>query len=302
VTGTLREAGVPGEVVTWADVLHDGPVPAGSPAGVRRARARHLAARGWADAADVERRFADRERLLESYADGRYVLWFEADLFDQLLLLQVLDALSGVSVDPARATLVSVGEYRGIAHFAGLGQLTPEQLAPLASEGTPLTAESMELAASAWAAFRAADPSGLAQITGSRSPELRFLGEAFGRLLQEYPSRTDGLSLTQRRILLAAASGPEPAGRIFRTVSQQERRPFLGDGAFFASLRELAGCEVPLLTGDDVRLTDAGRDVLAGRADHVRLSGIDRWIGGVHLAGRAPAWRYDERLEVLVPG
>ncbi|HYW24424.1 MAG TPA: hypothetical protein VE953_09680 [Terriglobales bacterium] len=303
VSGTLREARVPGEVLTWAEVLHDGPVPAGTPAELHRTRARHLAARGWADAADAERQFAERERLLGSYTDGRYVLWFEADLFDQLLLLQVLDALSRLGADPARATLVSVGEYRGIAHFAGLGQLTTGQLAPLAGEGTPLTPEAMGLAASAWAAFRSADPAGLAGLTGARSPELRFLGEAFGRLLQEYPSRTDGLSLTQRRILLAAADGPAPAGRIFRTISQQERRPFLGDTSFFAYLGDLAACEVPLLTaGDGVRLTAAGREVLAGREDHARLNGIDRWIGGVHLVGRAPAWRYDERLEVLTPG
>jgi hypothetical protein len=68
-------------------------------------------------------------------------------------------------------------------------------------------------------------------------------------------------------------------------------------------LNELAECEVPLLeTEGGVRLTEAGREVLAGRADHARLSGIDRWIGGVHLTGREPSWRYDERLEILVPG
>ena len=35
-----------------------------------------------------------------------------------------------------------------------------------------------------------------------------------------------------------------------------------------------------------VALTDAGRGVLDGAADHVALNGIDRWIGGVHLVGR----------------
>jgi hypothetical protein len=29
---------------------------------------------------------------------------------------------------------------------------------------------------------------------------------------------------------------------------------------------------------------------------------VDRWIGGVHLTGTRPAWRYDERLETLRPG
>lgn len=307
VSGTLRVAGVAGRVLTWADVLHDGPVPAGDQAELRRVRARHLASRGWAEAAATERQFAERQRVLDSHAGGDYVLWFEADLYDQLLLLQVLDALGRLRVDPPRITLVSIGEYRGIAHFGGLGQLTAEQLASLAGEGTPLTAEALDLAAAAWDAFRSPDPMGLATITRARSPELRFLGEAFGRLLNEYPSRTDGLSVTQRRILQAAASGA-PAGQVFRAIWEQERRPFLADTPFEATARELAGCQVPLLTigrPDEpfgrrpIGLTDAGHEVLAGREDHVRRSGIDRWIGGVHLVGREPRWRYDERLETL---
>src|SRR6266496_1307184 len=68
VSGTLRAAGLGGRVLTWADVLHDGPVPGGAPAGLRRARAAHLAARGWGDAAAIERRFAARDRLLERCA------------------------------------------------------------------------------------------------------------------------------------------------------------------------------------------------------------------------------------------
>ena len=41
-------------------------------------------------------------------------------------------------------------------------------------------------------------------------------------------------------------------------------------------------------------------EVLAARRDHVRLNGIDPWVGGVHLAGRSTPWRYDERLETLL--
>jgi hypothetical protein len=38
-----------------------------------------------------------------------------------------------------------------------------------------------------------------------------------------------------------------------------------------------------------VHLTASGGEVLAGRADHVRLNGVDRWIGGTHLTGTGPA-------------
>jgi hypothetical protein len=49
-----------------------------------------------------------------------------------------------------------------------------------------------------------------------------------------------------------------------------------------------------------VRLTGAGRRVLDGDADHVALNGIDRWIGGVHLTGRAVRWRWNDATEAIV--
>jgi hypothetical protein len=39
--------------------------------------------------------------------------------------------------------------------------------------------------------------------------------------------------------------------------------------------------------------------VLEGRADHVALNDVDRWIGGVHLSGRAVPWRFDEGTETI---
>ena len=52
---------------------------------------------------------------------------------------------------------------------------------------------------------------------------------------------------------------------------------------------------------DTVAITTAGREVLAGRADHVRLNGVDVWRGGVYLSGsdRSP-WRWDRGDETLV--
>jgi len=49
-----------------------------------------------------------------------------------------------------------------------------------------------------------------------------------------------------------------------------------------------------------VALTEAGRRVLDGAADHVELNGVDRWIGGVHLLGREVSWRWDDGVEAIV--
>jgi hypothetical protein len=44
----------------------------------------------------------------------------------------------------------------------------------------------------------------------------------------------------------------------------------------------------------------AGLRVLRAEADHVALNGVDRWIGGVHLAGADSRWRWDEGTESVV--
>jgi hypothetical protein len=43
------------------------------------------------------------------------VLWFEADLYDQLQIAQILGALGELRVTPGRITLVCIGEYPGTA-------------------------------------------------------------------------------------------------------------------------------------------------------------------------------------------
>jgi hypothetical protein len=312
VVDLLRRAGLARDALAWVDALHEGPVPAGlGDAELRRARAEFLAAADGVAAAEVAGRLEARDRALDANRDGGYLLWFEADLYDQLQIAQVLTALGGLGVAPGRVTLVCVGEYPGVAHFGGLGQLEPEQLPGLLdTAAVRLTAGAFDLAAAAWAALRAEDPGGLDRIAASRSPELRFLGDAYDRLRREYPSTRDGLSLTERRILAATAEGPGPvpAGTVFARVGEREPRPFLADLFCFRAMDRLAGVRVPLLAADPdgpvaaatrLRLTGAGRAVLAGEADHVALNGVDRWVGGVHLQGPEARWRFDEGTESI---
>jgi hypothetical protein len=49
---------------------------------------------------------------------------------------------------------------------------------------------------------------------------------------------------------------------------------------------------------DEVRLTETGESVMRGARDRVRLNGIDRWLGGVHLEGPDAAWRWDGRTVI----
>ncbi|HEX5899436.1 MAG TPA: DUF1835 domain-containing protein [Solirubrobacteraceae bacterium] len=298
---SLRQTSPVERVVAWRDVLHEGPVPDLGEAELRGVRASFLGTR----VGELE----ERDAALATGRDGEYVLWFEADLYDQLQIAQILARLAALRVPAERITLICIGEYLGIARFGGLGELRPDQLEELpAAAAVTLTDEALDLATRAWAALRGPDPRGLGTIVAARSPQLRFMPEAFDRLGREYPWTRDGLSLTERRLLAAVAEGAGTAGEAFVRGAAREARPFLGDTWAFAAIERLGRAEVPLLSVEagvvdrhtPVALTEVGRRVLDGAADHVALNGVDRWVGGVHLEGREVPWRWDEGVEGVV--
>jgi len=171
--GTVLQTALVERVLPWRDVLHEGPVPALDDEELRRVRAAFLAEDGSNESASILRWLEERDRTLASSRDGELVLWFEADLYDQL---------------------------------------------------------------------------------GAR-----------------------------------------------------EARPFLGDAFCFRIIARLARARTPLLdvetpivgAGTALQLTPAGRRVLDGELDSVRLNWIDRWIGGVHLSGVEARRRWDEGAETI---
>ncbi len=223
--------GLARRVVYWRDILHEGPVPEVAPAELRRIRADYLTGYGGVERAEAVRQFTERDQALEASRDGEYVLWFEADLYDQLQIAEILARLAGLGVPAGCITLICIGEHAGIARFGGLGELTAGQLRelPHTNACARLTLAALELATRAWAAFRAPTPEALGAIAATRLGELRFLGEAFDRLSREYPAARDGLSLTERRVLAAVADGAPHAGRAVGRAQARETRPYMGD-------------------------------------------------------------------------
>ena len=142
----------------------------------------------------------------------------------------------------------------------------------------------MRLAVRAWDALTAPEPHALLEV-GS-TPELRFMGEAFKRLAQEYPWRRDGLSLSERRLL---AGTPGTKYQLFERAWRKEQRPFLGDTFAFERLDRLA----PLLDDEDgvLRLNERGERVLAGE-ETLRHRALDRrrarHAGDAVALGRRP--------------
>ncbi|HEV3138979.1 MAG TPA: DUF1835 domain-containing protein [Vicinamibacterales bacterium] len=297
-------------VVITIDPLFDGPARALEGEEWAEMRARHLGldyTQSTLAEWDAGIRGADRH--------DEVVLWFEHDLYDQLLLIRTLDLLARQRADRLRrqaeqapplhttVSLICIDRFPGVEPFYGLGQLNAVQLKSLFPARKAVTARQYDVASAAWRAFREPDPSALVELVRANGAldALPFLRAAIVRFFEEFPSTSNGLSRTQQLALDALAGTPMRLHELFRSAQRREARPFMGDLGFFDIVRDFASARVPLVTidGDAVAITDAGREVRDGRRNAIAVNGIDQWRGGVHLTNAQP-WRWDAGTQTLV--
>ena len=287
---TIRQTGIAGTVLPWRDVLHEGPVPAGlTLEAMSEVRARFLEV-------TVEE-FRLRDHILKAgLGEDEIVLWFEADLYDQLQILQILDWLGRQQHRPM-LSMICIGEYPGIANFQGIGQLTVKQMAGLFPDRRVVTQKQIELATEAWRAFTAPDPGHLNRMVFADTSALPFLGEAILRALDLYPLTTNGLDRSERQVLQVLSAGPMTFPDLFPRTQALEERPFMGDTTLWDRILHLTKGPAPavvVVEGSILSLTPFGRECFHGMADFIARNGIDRWIGGVHLT-KESRWRWDPR-------
>jgi Domain of unknown function (DUF1835) len=313
----LRAAGIPGAVTLSADLLYEGPAAAAtSPERWRRQRARFLAECGYDGYDEGLAKLTSWDRALEDFHNhDEVVLWFEHDLFDQLQLCRVLAWFASRETGLTDLSLVQAGDY--------LGLMPPQQLSGLLEARRPVTDPQKRLALAAWSAFCGPEPTRIEALLrsealrGSNSP-LPWLAAALRRHLEEFPGLADGLSRSERQALAAAAAEPLPFSAVLAATQRMEERVFMTDLSLLRRLQDLAAGARPLLRLDApsaafvrparasasrnpmVTVTHTGLRVLAEQEDWIALrGGIDLWLGGVHLQGREPAWRWDRESRRL---
>ena len=310
-TGLIELSGVPGRTMVWCDVLYEGPVPGDvSEEELVRVRAEFLAGPG-ENADDVVADLRYWRTAIEQQHYDELVLWYEHDLFDQLNLIQILTHLGRARI--ARpVSLVSIDSYPGHADFKGIGELEPSDIPNLFELRKPITEAQIALGERAWRAYRADDPRRIEALLDTDTKALPFLARALRRHLEEFPSATNGLSKSEQRLLEQALVGPANLVEAWQRMHEGERGYYITDSSFVERATELANTSPPLVTlraqhsdsgafpNGDYELTGSGRKVLAGDEDRLRLCGLDRWLGGVHLNGHGPAWRWSENRGGLI--
>jgi RNA polymerase sigma factor (sigma-70 family) len=309
---SLEPSSVRGTFSVWGDVFYEGPVP-------RDVSDRELV--------EVRARFHAGERFsydealamgmrwltgLESYHEhDEVVIWCEHDLYDQMLLINLLDWFARRAERPKQLSLICIGEFPAVVPFYGLGQLDSEQLASLLDTRQRVSERQLALGQSAWRAFTGDDPTAIERILARDTSSLPFLDGALRRLLEEFPDARTGLPRTERTILeVLTKHGALKFGKLFPLLQRTEERPFMGDSTILGRLDDLARDSlVHVEPGSDERevdarftITDDGKRVLAGERDWMSFGTFERWIGGTHLRAPHPAWRWNRDARRLTRG
>jgi hypothetical protein len=299
----MEQSSVPGTLSAWPDVLHDGPTPLATGEEWIRARCTYLASAMSEEDEAMLQRYRASDAVLESWRErDEVVFWLEHDLFDQLLLIRHLWWLTTNAADRARHatrfSLVCGSDY--------IGLLKPDQFRPRFDARQPITREQIEIGSAAWEAYCSGDPMRLLRFAaaehGEQDRHLPYLRAAIRRLLEEFPAASNGLARSERQILEVLSEGPRTPEQTFVAASRLEEAIYMGDLSFWEIVKSMSEGPHPLVALD-VRarpdrlpdgvlgITEAGRAVLAGRADRVALNGISRWLGGTLLSPNR-VWRW----------
>ncbi|NLF19610.1 MAG: DUF1835 domain-containing protein [Lentisphaerae bacterium] len=321
----LTRSGIGGEQAVWTDVLMVGPLCADLASdAARRQRAEVLSAStgGAISPARCRHRLERQDESLRAWREhDEVVLWTDSCLYDQMILVRLLAWFEAVPEALPRLRLIGLDSHPAVPVFHGLGQLSPAQLAALLPARVAVTAAQLRTGRRVWDALCQTTPHDIEALAADAFPGLPFLGTALRRWLELYPAVENGLCRLQQEVLEALTSSPGPMAppALFAAVSERERPAFFGDTMLWQMLNAMASCRHPLLHLDGaaplpqwdtqgigarrVTISATGRAVAMGLADAIRLNGIDRWLGGVHLDGTPEHdWRWNRAAGRLQRG
>ncbi|VGO14390.1 hypothetical protein PDESU_02951 [Pontiella desulfatans] len=246
----LAEAGLPGEVLVWRDILYDGPRHPGWPdedsLDARAAFLSETTAGGLGKEPILETLHSQYRKLAKAATYEGIVLWFDACLFDQSMLAHILTCLRLKAIGSVE--LLCVDAFPGIEPFNGLGQLQPGQLATLYDSRCPVSDETFRFAEVVDKAFATQDSILFRELSEMAEAPLAWVPAAVARWMQEKPNPGNGLGRLEALALAAIGEGNETPGSIFASVASADAPPqYWGDTTLWTKINGLADRTPPLV-------------------------------------------------------
>ena len=208
-------------------------------------------------------------------------------------------------------SMVSINQYTGIEPFFGLAQLTSQQLKELYyTNRKPITKEQIREAIAGWNAYTSTNPIEIETWITTSNGHLPFLKKALETHLSYFPSKQNGLNDVENLIFDFINRRICSFTEIFQFISEKRVNDGLSDLQLAAMLNQYVKGENPLIQLDSplpnfkhpiptakLSLTPYGLDVLKRNTDRFSFTGIDWWLGGVHL--KSDQWRWNQHQLLL---
>ncbi|MGA7277868.1 MAG: hypothetical protein WBW79_08020, partial [Desulfocapsaceae bacterium] len=232
------------------DILYDGPRNPGWPdddTPVARAKFLEESTGGGLKKAVVLNTLKEQYVMLaaaEKYK--QIVLWFDACLFDQSMLVHILTCMHHKGIK--KAELLCVDVFPGIEPYNGLGQLQPSQMASVYDQREQVTNEQFQYAKIVDEAFANQNKKLFSELSKMTDAPLPWIPAAVTRWLQEQPDAETGLGRLETLALEAIRSGCEKPWDIFNKVAATDTPPqYWGDITLWAKINGLADRNPPLV-------------------------------------------------------
>lgn len=316
----LKEGNIPGDILVWREIYPVGPVFLEMSEHYQSpSRLEYLERSLGIPAEDYVSNYKYQEHVLHNFHKyDEVVLWFEHDLFDQLMLSFLLHWFSTQKLGHTKLSLLCIGNYPGIEIFKGLGQLSTKQLEQLSGTWQPIGQKEMETGRRIWESYTSPDITRHVDIVHEDISALPFAQAALEVHLSRLPSTRNGLGIVEQTTLELVRDGVNTPLELLMEIGDRLNVLGIGDLEYWYRLRSMLERPNALLEIEDpnsfpnyrkkgspsfdkcvVALTEVGREVVAGVEDWVKIKGIDEWYGGLRLYGDL-AWRWDSKGKRLV--
>lgn len=240
-------------------------------------------------------------------------LWIDPEPNAQLILIWLLDYFRPHQSIVSKLNLVQAD--------AVIGNRPSAEVAAWRIPAIKIRDDHLEIAGSAWQAYRAPTPRAWVDLLSMDFSTLPWLRQAVVMLLEELPTLGFGLGATEMRMLELISEGGACPPDIFPGHEKCNQRRVFDYWETGALLDGLARGPAPVVSGlnegpltlemhDDrdrharykqsrLSLTELGQAVLAGRDDFSRYNPIHRWWGGTELTNDR-LWRWSQAKQALV--
>lgn len=200
LTGYLNELEIEGEIITWQEMLCEGPTQEIVHSNeLIEARGRFL---NEVYNIDLDMSKVDYALTQLDNANERYtevVLWFEYDLFCHINLLAVINLLLQKKINLPYA-LVCSGRVKGSDALKGLSELSSGQLLAHYKNKILLTEDDLELSRTLWGIYCGKDHN-LFKPYIVQPSSFKYLSNCLKAHLERFPDSITGLNILETNIL-----------------------------------------------------------------------------------------------------